>query len=88
MPLEIRSGLPFSSLRKTRWLQVGACALVAIAWVRSIDPPATAPAGDVPVAATDAAAAPQAFGEASDSTPASAAFRSRAWPPADCRRWG
>ncbi len=65
MPLEIRSGLPFSSLRKTRWLQVGACALVAIAWVRSIDPPATAPAGDVPVAATDAAAAPQAFGEAS-----------------------
>lgn len=39
MPFELRSGAPFSSLPKTRWLQVGACALVAFAWFRPGDAP-------------------------------------------------
>jgi murein DD-endopeptidase MepM/ murein hydrolase activator NlpD len=49
MPFEIRPDLPFSTLPKTRWLQVGACAVVAFAWVRSIDAPAPATAGEAQV---------------------------------------
>ncbi len=33
MPLEIRSRLPFPSLPKARWLQIGACALLAAGWL-------------------------------------------------------
>ncbi len=44
MPFEIRSGLPFSTLPKTRWLQIGACAVLAFAWLRSFDAPSASAA--------------------------------------------
>ena len=36
MPLEIRSRLPFPSLPKARWLQIGACALLAAGWSEDV----------------------------------------------------
>ena len=57
MPLEIRSHLPFSSLPRTRWLQIGACAVLAIGWMRSLEtPPRAAPAPDQVLGEAEAAA--------------------------------
>jgi murein DD-endopeptidase MepM/ murein hydrolase activator NlpD len=66
MPFDIRPGLPFSSLPKTRWLQIGACAVVAFAWVRSIDAPGPAADGGAPVQVAEAGVA--AAATASDVT--------------------
>ncbi len=80
MPSEIRSGQPastrqvskpsgstppqWSALPRSRWLQIGACAVVAFVWVRSLDATATStatrseraetPAGDFAVQAVGA----------------------------------
>ena len=68
MPFEIRSRLPFPSLQKTRWLQVGACAVLALAWFRSIEaPPAPDDGSTVDVAAATAAAT--VSGTGSDGAP-------------------
>jgi murein DD-endopeptidase MepM/ murein hydrolase activator NlpD len=67
MPFEIRSGLPFSALPKTRWLQIGACAVVAFAWVRSIDGPTPGSSVQPPSALSVADAGMP--GSADDSSP-------------------
>ncbi len=60
MPFEIRSGLPFQAPPKTRWLQVGVCAVVAFAWMRSLDAPGTA-AGSQPESRPSASAQGASF---------------------------
>ncbi|MCP5339827.1 MAG: M23 family metallopeptidase [Sinobacteraceae bacterium] len=81
MPPEIRSRLPFPSLSKARWLQIGACALLAAGWLLSRgSAPQDTPAADALQAGTDAAAvaAHAAMGATSPADGAAAGSGARA----------
>ncbi|MFO1456807.1 MAG: peptidoglycan DD-metalloendopeptidase family protein [Steroidobacteraceae bacterium] len=56
MALEIRSRLPLPSLARSRWLQIGACAVLAVAWYRGGE----TPPGDASLGSGDTAGAAMA----------------------------
>ena len=68
MALEIRSRLPLPSLARGRWLQIGACAVLAVAWYRGGETPPGVLSEGV-VGGDHAAGDPQADTERAVETP-------------------
>jgi murein DD-endopeptidase MepM/ murein hydrolase activator NlpD len=80
MPLEIRSRLPFPSLPRTRWLQVGACALLALAWFRAGDDPGSSGAPGAGAAGVAAQASTERVAQRTPRAAEDAAGRGGAGP--------